>query len=121
MMTARNVIPLDSAGGVGSVRRFAVWLPLVILPAVCVLRSWADGVAYVAVDELDVHSGPGPDFYATSRLPRGARLEVVQEMPEWIAIRPPEGSFSWLDARNVFVEGMELSGTVRRDFVRARA
>jgi uncharacterized protein YraI len=56
----------------------------------------------VAVDEVEVRCGPGWDYYATQRLPRGARVEVYRHDPGgWLAIRPPEGSFSWMTARHL--------------------
>jgi hypothetical protein len=42
-------------------------------------------------------------FYATSKLGQGARVEVVQEVEGgWLAIKPPMGSFSWINDR--FIE-----------------
>ena len=58
--------------------------------------------AQIAVDEVEVRCGPGWDYYATQRLPRGTRVEVYRHDPGgWLAIRPPEGSFSWVTARHV--------------------
>jgi len=56
----------------------------------------------VAADEVEVRCGPGWDYYATQRLSRGTRVEVYRHDPGgWLAIRPPEGSFSWVTARHV--------------------
>jgi uncharacterized protein YraI len=58
--------------------------------------------AQISVDEVEVRCGPGWDYYATQRLPRGTRVEVYRhESGGWLAIRPPEGSFSWVTARHV--------------------
>ncbi|MHB8972422.1 MAG: SH3 domain-containing protein [Pirellulaceae bacterium] len=58
--------------------------------------------AQVSVDEVEVRCGPGWDYYATQRLPRGTRVEVYRHDPGgWLAIRPPEGSFSWMTARHL--------------------
>ena len=58
--------------------------------------------AQISVDEVEVRCGPGWDYYATQRLPRGTRVEVYrQDAGGWLAIRPPEGSFSWVTARQV--------------------
>jgi hypothetical protein len=39
-------------------------------------------------------------FYVTNRLGRGARVEVIEERPDgWLKIRPPQGSFSWINTR----------------------
>jgi hypothetical protein len=57
--------------------------------------------ASVAVTETDVRSGPGIEFYPTSQLWLGDKVEVYYETEEWCAIRPPIGSFSWISARYV--------------------
>ncbi len=58
--------------------------------------------ARVAVDEVEVRCGPGWDYYATQRLKRGEMVEVYRHDPGgWLAIRPPDGSFSWVTARQV--------------------
>lgn len=62
------------------------------------------GGEWTIVAEVEVRSGPSRDFPATSRLQRGDRIELVQEVkeqPGWLAIRPPQGSFSWIDAKQV--------------------
>jgi SH3-like domain-containing protein len=56
-------------------------------------------VAYIAQDECFARSGPGPDYYRTDPMPRGAPVDVYLETSDgWLGIRPPEGSFSWLPA-----------------------
>jgi hypothetical protein len=59
-------------------------------------------IRYVTSAEAEVRSGPSLDskFYPTNKLPRGASVEVVEEMPGgWLKIRPPEGSFSYINTR----------------------
>jgi hypothetical protein len=65
--------------------------------------------------EVDVRSGPSPEFYATSRLRPGDRVQAlddkaaeklpVRPSPGWVAIKPPHGSFSWIQDR--FLEHKE--------------
>lgn len=58
--------------------------------------------AYVARDHSAVRSGPGPQYYATDQLSRGTPLEIYRrEEGGWLAIRPPEGSFSLVSAEHV--------------------
>jgi len=58
--------------------------------------------AYVAIDGAEVVSGPGQRFYATDHLKRGTQVEIYREEASgWLAIRPTEGSFSWVPARLV--------------------
>jgi hypothetical protein len=70
-------------------------------------RSSADPVPYsapVVVAEAEVRSGPttDPKFYSTNRLRRGDVVQVVKERPDgWLEIRPPQGSFSWINTRYV--------------------
>jgi hypothetical protein len=56
--------------------------------------------------EVEVRSGPSShaDYYPTSKLKHGDVVEVVKNQPAqngWLAVRPPKGSFSWIDARFV--------------------
>ncbi len=62
--------------------------------------------AYIAADKTEVVAGPGHRFYATDRLARGTKVEIYREEASgWLAIRPPEGSFSWAPAD--FVERLD--------------
>lgn len=72
--------------------------------------------AAILVSQTDVSSGPGQQYFATSRLRYGERVVVLGESkkgPGWMEILPPPGSFSWIDARYVkVVPGMEKIGIV---------
>ncbi|MBL8794296.1 MAG: hypothetical protein JNM56_10350 [Planctomycetia bacterium] len=71
--------------------------------------------AAIAVHEVDARSGPSAQFYATSKLRLGEKVRVVQEEAGgWLAIEPPTGSFSWINARLI-----ELDGTGRTAMVLA--
>lgn len=48
----------------------------------------------VAVGPADVRSGPGEQYYVTDRLAAGAKIQVYRHDDDWLAIRPPKGSFS---------------------------
>lgn len=62
--------------------------------------------AYVTSEEVYVRSGPGKSYYPTGKLMPGAEVEVYRHDPGgWYAIRPPEGSFSWVSAR--YLESMQ--------------
>jgi hypothetical protein len=60
-------------------------------------------VRAVIVPEAEVRCGPStsPQMYRTNLLHQGDRVEVVEELKEggWLAIRPPRGSFSWINTR----------------------
>ncbi len=56
--------------------------------------------AWVTGEQVRVRSGPGADAYATDELALGAEVEVYRHDPGgWCAIRPPQGSFSWITGR----------------------
>ncbi len=57
-------------------------------------------VAHVSADNVYVRSGPGQNYYPTDKLVAGDPVEVYRHDPGgWYAIRPPEGSFSWVSGR----------------------
>ena len=59
-------------------------------------------VAYVVEPDAYVRSGPGQRYYPTQQLPQGFALEVYRhDGDQWCAVRPPEGSFSWIAAHQV--------------------
>lgn len=55
--------------------------------------------ATVAMPEVEVRSGPSPQFYATTKLRQGTSVHVLEEKDGWLAIAPPAGSFSWINNR----------------------
>lgn len=76
--------------------------------------------AYVATDNAYVRSGPGENHYPTGKLRRGDRVEIYRHDPGgWCAIRPVEGSFTWVPGRYVD-PGEDGLGTIVEDGVAAR-
>jgi len=62
--------------------------------------------AFVCVEHADVVAGPGHRYYTTDRLPHGTKVEIYREEASgWLAIRPPEGSFSWVPSE--FIERLD--------------
>ncbi|HEY2416095.1 MAG TPA: SH3 domain-containing protein [Pirellulaceae bacterium] len=71
--------------------------------------------AYVCVEQADVVAGPGHRYYTTDRLPRGTKVEIYREEASgWLAIRPPEGSFSWVPSDFVERTDDEKVGRVKQ-------
>jgi len=71
--------------------------------------------AIVVAEEAFVRAGPGFGYYPTQIVRRGDVVEVFHEDPSgWVAIRPPEGSFSWVLAEDISV-GEDGLGEVLRD------
>src|SRR5262249_8226484 len=59
--------------------------------------------ASIAVSRVEVRSGPTTKFYATGELHQGEKVIVVRESkePGWLEIKPPTGSFSWVNTKHV--------------------
>jgi hypothetical protein len=76
--------------------------------------------AHIAVDEAYIRSGPGSTFYPTDKLAKGAEVEVYRhDSGGWCAIRPPQGSYTWVDARFVQPQKDRL-GVITQQGVAAR-
>jgi hypothetical protein len=52
--------------------------------------------AAIRVSEVQVRSGPSPQYYATSLLRIGEEVRVIKEEDGWLYIVPPSDSFSWV-------------------------
>ncbi|MGA2060418.1 MAG: SH3 domain-containing protein [Thermoguttaceae bacterium] len=76
--------------------------------------------AYVTADDVEVRSGPGEDFYPTDKLQKGETVEVYRrDAGGWCAIRPPEGSFSWISGRVLKLQDGNIA-VVKEDDVASR-
>jgi hypothetical protein len=57
-------------------------------------------VRFVITDTAEVRCGPSLQMYPTNVLRKGDKVEVqVEGTTGWLAIRPPRGSFSWVNTR----------------------
>jgi SH3-like domain-containing protein len=55
--------------------------------------------AYVTADQTEVRCGPSAQHYMTHRMFAGEEVQVYRrEATGWLAIRPPDGSHSWIPA-----------------------
>lgn len=76
--------------------------------------------AYVNADDVYVRSGPGQNYYPTTKLKVGEPVEVYRHDPGgWYAVRPPEGSFCWVAVRYLQI-GRNGLAVVNGDRVVAR-
>lgn len=76
--------------------------------------------AYVVSEDVYVRSGPGKNYYPTQKLKVGQEVEVHRHDPGgWYAIKPPEGSFTWVSGRYLQKKGKGLAA-VTGDRVAAR-
>jgi SH3-like domain-containing protein len=98
----------------------ALGLSLLFVVAPCAAEERFPYSAFIVVDEAAVRSGPGETFYPVLNLNRGDAVEVWRHDPDgWCAIRPPEGSFSWVSGD--FIESTDgRTGTVVGNQVNVR-
>jgi hypothetical protein len=74
----------------------------------------------VVSDDVYVRSGPGKNYYPTTQLGKGDRVEVYRHDPGgWYAIRPPGESFSWISGEWIELDEEGL-GVVKGDRVAVR-
>ena len=96
-------------------RTFVTFGLLSVIAALTVCAADEPYQAYVCVDQADVVAGPGHRYYATDRLARGTIVEIYREEASgWLAIRPPEGSFSWVPSNFVERTDDESVGRVKQ-------
>jgi len=73
----------------------------------CTAPAWAQvypAEVSIAVSTVEVRSGPATKYYPTAELHQGDRVVVLREIkdqPGWLEIKPPKGSFSWVNAKSV--------------------
>ena len=59
---------------------------------------------YASGKKVEVRSGPGEDYYATSRTALGDSLKAFSQTTDgWYGIQPPNGSFSWVRAKDAYL------------------
>lgn len=69
--------------------------------------------AFAIADEVYVRSGPGSSYYPTDKLKQGQAVEVYRHDPGgWCAIRPVEGSFTWVSGRFLRSVGNNLAEVI---------
>ncbi len=72
----------------------------------------------VTGEDAIVRSGPGMTHYGTDRLPPGTEVEVHRHDPGgWIAIRPPQASFSLVQRDEVELLGNDMARVKQDDTV----
>ncbi len=76
-------------------------LCLILVQALPSLAETFPHVKHTQSNQTPVRSGPGEAFYVTDHLPEGQSVEVYRKKGEWYAIRPPDGSFSYVASEHV--------------------
>jgi SH3-like domain-containing protein len=100
-------------------RTLANSLSLTLLAATCALAEQQAYEARIVVARAQVRSGPGENFYPTGALRQGGTVEVYREQQGWLAIRPPDGSFSWVFGRHLVLAEEGLA-EINKDDVQSR-
>jgi hypothetical protein len=102
-------------------RRQSIEIAAVCLAALLVAQastlSAAEKFPYTAevIRDSEAYAGPGHKYYATDRLAKGEQVEVYarDSATGFLAIRPPQQSFSWVPADHVRLDpGAEQVGEV---------
>lgn len=128
----RAVAPTPSAtranggqvhGGQANGGRAAATLPPAAIDSSGAAQPAAGEFPYLlttAYPGVVVRSGPGDSFYSTDRLPVGTSVQVWRHDPDgWLAIRPPEGSFSLIQGSDTQASGQEGVSLVIKDRAKA--
>jgi uncharacterized protein YgiM (DUF1202 family) len=76
-------------------------------------------IGKINTNAVYIRSGPGDNYYPTTKLDMGAEVTVVGEKPEWLKIAPPEGSFSYV-GKNYIEKNADGTGTVIKEEVNVR-
>src|SRR4051794_24810645 len=95
---------------IACLRSFAAAACVAAIASAATLRAaeFSPYRARVIAPSAAVRSGPGEKFYTTDNLAEGDAVEVYRERGSWSAIRPPEGSFSWIFGRQLrFSDGVD--------------
>lgn len=79
-----------------------VGLTIVLAAAAAIASESFPYKVAVRTKDASVYSGPGSQFYATGRVALGDEVEVYERKSGgWLAIRPPAGSFNWVEANKL--------------------
>ncbi|GHT21895.1 hypothetical protein FACS189419_03560 [Planctomycetales bacterium] len=78
-----------------------LFAPLFVFLSVVFAAEAEPYTVTIQAEGTNVLSGPGNDFYPTSQLHAGDKIEVHYEKNGYWAIRPPVGNFSWVSAKYV--------------------
>jgi uncharacterized protein YgiM (DUF1202 family) len=70
---------------------------------------------------VNVRSGPGDNYYPTSKIEKGQAVTVVGIRFDWLKIKPPADSYSYVAKAYITRNGDGTSGTVDKPDLRVRA
>lgn len=99
-------------------------LAVFVAAALFALPALAQDYPFVGVinsDDVNIRSGAGQNYYPVMQLPRGALVEVHENLYHWYKITPPGGSFAYISKEFVKVDGAKAGGIIVGQRVRVRA
>ena len=70
---------------------------------------------------VNVRSGPGDNYYATNKIDKGQTVTVVGARFDWLKVKPPADSFSYVAKAYITRGGDGTTGTVDKPDLRVRA
>ncbi len=73
-------------------------------PAASKAKEQSPVIRTITANEVEVRCGASTKFYPTSKLRKQDKVVVLRESPKnkgWLEIKPPRGSFSWINSRFV--------------------
>lgn len=70
---------------------------------------------------VNIRSGPGDNYYPTSKMEKGQTVTVVGMRFDWLKIKPPADSYSYVAKAYITRSGDGTTGTVDRPDLRVRA
>lgn len=83
-------------------RTYPLGLILVLMATVVTADESFPYQVAVKARDVTARSGPGAQYYATGHLARGDEIHVhSRDAAGWLAIRPPVGSFNWVEAKKL--------------------
>ena len=85
-----------------------------------IANSRNKAIAQINSDGVYIRSGPGDNYYPTTKLNKGAEVTVVGEKFDWLKIVPPQGSFCYV-AKAFIDKNADGSAASNRDDVNVRA
>src|SRR3954469_6484312 len=85
-----------------------------------VANSRNSALAVINSDGVYVRSGPGDNYYPTTKLTKDTPVTVVGEKFDWLKIAPPQGSFCYV-AKAFIDKNPDGAAVSNRDDVNVRA
>jgi uncharacterized protein YgiM (DUF1202 family) len=124
MISRTRVFHLIAIAAASAAAGSSLIIPSYTLAAPAAVAGDASPQPYVGIlndDNVYVRSGPSDVYYATTKLPKGAKVTVVAIRNDWLKILPPAGSYSYVAKAYVMKTGDGTTGKVTKSELNVRA